>query len=229
MKARLFSSDVIYCISEVQAELSRPLKPAPITFMMASRSMINAQQSFDELAQLCKRHDTVADLHRLYSVSAFHLVLGYSLFGIVSSRLQFPAKALVQPDIARALNQGELVYQIQQSFASKHSESSESRSFLAKSASALSAAYIDLGDEEQVARFCKDLAMLVAEYPREAELRVELARAKYNLVSVLKNMRKVWQATDCYRDLCTLAKEHPTEEILAEKRDNAADLLGLFK
>ena len=141
MKARMLASDVVFYAVEVEAHLDLPLAPAPLYLRRCQPdNELMPEPIFDGCLRHCGQYTSDPEVMKWFSVAAFHLVLGYSKFLIVTRRVQFPAIALLKAEIIRKLEQAFRAYQQHRSLTLKSTTDSETRSFLAKSASVLSAA-----------------------------------------------------------------------------------------
>ncbi len=78
LRVRMLASDAAFYVAAVEAELDRPLPPAPFTFVRAHQIMNCAEAAFEECARHCVQCAFESDVLRCYSFAAFHVVLGYS-------------------------------------------------------------------------------------------------------------------------------------------------------
>jgi tetratricopeptide (TPR) repeat protein len=230
-RGRLLVCRIQVRTKENEAELARPLPPAPITFLHPISRLKNANDEYEELSRLCEMHAENVELRRLQAAAAFDLILGCSAVARASTRVGFPAILLLKDQIEEQVKHGEEIYKGLDSLLSKYPRVASLDLFLGKSASAIIAAHSSLpklGQPRTIGKstsFYKQLCELTTAHPGEPELREELARAARNLVLISHDSGRLSEAREFYEKLCALAMEYPNEVNLEEMKKSAAKLL----
>jgi hypothetical protein len=225
--ARALMSDMVQLVMEVENDLARPLGPAPITFFRSRSLMSEAQKIFDQISQKIRQPAVDEELFDIFAAAAFHLILGYAQPGHVINRVSFPASFMLKNDVSEQITRAERAYRKFKTLSQKMPVSAEARFFLARSASALSAAYGNVEREKDIANLSNYVAALARLSPEKREIREELARIEYNFVLGLYKTGDLNAAQVPFARLTALVAANPSETFLEDRRKKAAKLLGI--
>jgi hypothetical protein len=226
----VYSTEV--CTKQNEAELARPLPPAPLTFLRPMARLHTARDTYNELIALCRLHPENTILRRLQAQAATDLIMGFCAIPHASRRIRNPLALLqLTPEIVKQFNVSENIYEGLEAMLSKGLRVAELDAFLARSASAIIAADVifpDLGKQpplEKMESFYNKIENLTVAHPEDAGMREELARAAFNLVLTTKRAGRLSDARHYYLKLCDLARNYPKEAVLEEKKNRAEKLL----
>jgi hypothetical protein len=220
----VLAADVVRCAIENEIAAAGSVLPAPLTLVGPVDRMKSAQNKYDMLFQLFEEQGEPIDLRERVAGAAFHLVLGYTMVSLVAERVGVPGSILLSDVVIEEINLGAAAYRHFKSFAEKYTGDATIQIFLARSASALSAAYSRARDAKSTQKMCADIRTLASRFNEMPKIREELARSLYNLVFVLRHSDGM-SAMQTLKEMSSLAQHFPEESILSEKENNAARLL----